>query len=101
MPPDVARQCGVLQVKSNAELALRFVMANPNVDVTLSGMTNIAQVEENAAIASNGAPLSEAELLGVNTAMEENKRLADLYCTSCNTVRRIVHKASQSRKYSS
>lgn len=83
MPPLAAQRSGV-QVKSSVELALRFVMTNPNVNVALSGMSTLEQVEENAAIASNTAPLSETELAGINAAMDENKRLADLYCTGCN-----------------
>jgi len=83
MPPEVAKRFGV-KAKSSVEVALRFVMTNPNVDVTLSGMSALAQVEENAAIASNATPLSPAEMLGVAEAMEENKRLSDLYCTGCN-----------------
>ena len=83
MPPMVAQRFGV-QVRSSAELALRFVMANPNVSVALSGMSAMRQVEENAAIASNAAPLSLAELEGINAAMEENRRMSDLYCTGCN-----------------
>jgi len=83
MPPEVARRFGV-QVRSNAELALRFVMTNPNVNVALSGMSTMQQVEENAAIASNATPLSEAELEGIHAAMGENQRLSDLYCTGCN-----------------
>lgn len=83
MPPQVAERFGV-QVKSSVELALRFVMTNPNVDITLSGMSTMAQLEENAAIASNATPLSAAELQGIAEAMEENKRLSDLYCTGCN-----------------
>ncbi len=83
MPPEVARRWGV-QVRSSVELALRFVMTNPNVHVALSGMATMQQVEENAAIASNAAPLSAAELEGIRAAMEENRRLSDLYCTGCN-----------------
>lgn len=83
MPPQVAERFGV-QVKSSVELALRFVMTNPNVDIALSGMSTMAQVEENAAIASNASPLSEAELAGIAAASEENKRMSDLYCTGCN-----------------
>jgi len=83
MPPQVAQRFGV-NVKSNAELALRFVMTNPNVDITLSGMSTLAQVEENAAIASNATPLSAEELQGIAAALEENRRMADLYCTGCN-----------------
>lgn len=83
MPPQVAQRFGV-QVRSSAELALRFVMTNPNVNVALSGMSTMQQVEENAAIASNVAPLSAAELEGINAALEENRRMSDLYCTGCN-----------------
>jgi len=83
MPPAVAQRFGV-HVRSSAELALRFVMTNPNVCVALSGMSTMEQVEENAAIASNAAPLSAAELEGINAAMKENRRMSDLYCTGCN-----------------
>lgn len=83
MPRELAEKLGI-QVRSTAELALRFVLANPNVDIALSGMSTLAQVEENTAVASNTAPLSPAEVTGINAAMEENKRLADLYCTGCN-----------------
>ena len=83
IPPEVAQRFGV-KVNNGVELALRFVMANPNVDITLSGMSTLAQVEENAVIASNGAPLSTEELDGIAQALLENKRLADLYCTGCD-----------------
>lgn len=83
LPQKAAEAAGV-KVKSNAELALRFVLANPNIDCALSGMSTMAQVEENVAIASNLAPLSPAEAAGISRLMDENKRLADLYCTGCN-----------------
>jgi predicted aldo/keto reductase-like oxidoreductase len=83
MSREAAERLGI-EVKSSAELALRFVMANPNIDCALSGMSAIEHVIENAATASNAAPLSEAEVEGINAAMIENKRLADLYCTGCN-----------------
>jgi hypothetical protein len=83
LPPELARQLGVT-VHSSAELAFRFVFANPNIDCALSGMGTIEMVEENAATASNTAPLSQEELDRINAAMTENKRLADLYCTGCD-----------------
>jgi len=83
MPPVVAHRLGV-RTKSSAELALRFVMTNPNVNVALSGMSTMKQVEENIETASNAAPLSPAELEGINAAMEENRRMSELYCTGCN-----------------
>jgi predicted aldo/keto reductase-like oxidoreductase len=83
MPKTTAAELG-LKIASNAELALRFVFANPNIDCAISGMEAMEQVEENVAIASNTAPLNAMEVAGINAAMEENQRLADLYCTGCN-----------------
>jgi len=77
---------GLLKEKpaSTAEMAMRFVLANPNVDISLSGMENIAMLEENAKIASMEGYLTPAEIITVNKMMEENKKLAELYCTSCD-----------------
>lgn len=71
------------EVKSTAEMALRFVIANPHVNVALSGMQNLEQLEENAKVASIEGPLSEAEYAQVFSMLEENKKLAELYCTGC------------------
>ncbi len=68
---------------STPELALRFVMSNPNVSVALSGMSTMQQVEENCATASRDSFLSDEERGLVEKSMEENKRLAELYCTGC------------------
>ena len=77
---------GLLKDKpaSSAEMALRFVLANPNADIALSGMSNMEQLEENARIAKIGSTLSAAEMTQVKAMMEENKKLAELYCTSCD-----------------
>ncbi|NLV75271.1 MAG: hypothetical protein GXY52_11425 [Chloroflexi bacterium] len=65
-----------------AELALRFVLANPSVDVAISGMSTREQVEANCASVDAG-PLSASEVELVNRLVAENKALADLYCTGC------------------
>ncbi len=69
---------------STPELALRFVLANENVSCALSGMNTIEMVEENSATASLDTLLTETELERIKDAMEENRRLADLYCTGCD-----------------
>jgi len=69
--------------KTTPEVALRFVLANPNVSVTLSGMNTVEMVEENAATASRESALSEDERQTIVEALAENSRLADLYCTGC------------------
>jgi predicted aldo/keto reductase-like oxidoreductase len=83
LPAEEVAKAGV-SVQSSAELALRFVFANPNVDCAISGMSTMEHVIENTAIAARTDTLTDAERSGINAMMEENKRLADLYCTGCN-----------------
>ncbi|MFO7948606.1 MAG: aldo/keto reductase, partial [Armatimonadota bacterium] len=71
-------------VASTPELALRFVLSNPNVSVALSGMNTIEMVEENCAAASREEPLSDEERKQVLRAVRENEKLEELYCTGCN-----------------
>lgn len=83
-PSEVIKNLLPGKVMSSAETALRFVISNKNVSCALSGMGSIEMLEENARIASNESQLNEEEIKAVNMAMEENKRLAELYCTGCN-----------------
>ncbi len=69
--------------RSTPEVALRFVLANPNVSCALSGMSTMEQVKENLEVASRPEPLSAEEREAIEAALEENKKLADLYCTGC------------------
>jgi len=82
-PSDVIKNLLARDVKSSAEMALRFVIANPNVNVALSGMQNLQMLEENVKVASTEGPLTDAEVEQINAMMAENKKLADLYCTGC------------------
>jgi predicted aldo/keto reductase-like oxidoreductase len=82
LPIEMAKNLGI-EVKSSAELALRFVLANQNVDCALSGMGSLQMVEENIATASNELPLSTTEVDAINAMMKENEKLAQLYCTGC------------------
>ncbi|AUS96031.1 aldo/keto reductase [Clostridium thermosuccinogenes] len=83
-PSEVIRNLLPGKVSSSPEVALRFVLSNPGVSCALSGMSTIEMVEENARIASNESPLSEAEVAAIKASMEENRRMAGLYCTGCN-----------------
>jgi len=47
-------------------------------------MSSMEMVEENARIASIMEPMSAEENARIDAMMEENKRLAELYCTGCN-----------------
>jgi len=74
----------VPDARSTPELALRFVLANPNVTVAMSGMNTLEMVEENAATCSRTEPLTADELAAIEQALAENQRLSELYCTGCN-----------------
>jgi hypothetical protein len=83
-PSDIVRGLIKREIKSTAEMALRFVLANPNVNIALSGMENEKMLEENVQVASIGGPLTAEEMEQVKAMLDENKRLMDLYCTGCN-----------------
>ncbi|MCL2517898.1 MAG: aldo/keto reductase [Oscillospiraceae bacterium] len=68
---------------STSELAMRFVLGNPNVSCALSGMTNIQMVEENAAIGDLDEPMNEDDWNKSIVMMENLKKFSDLYCTGC------------------
>lgn len=74
---------GALEVKT-PEVALRFVWNNSDVNVALSGMNTIEQVEENVATAERLGKLDERETATVQALVDRNQRLADLYCTGCD-----------------
>ncbi len=82
LPKEISQKLN-LETSSNAEMALRFVFANPNVDCALSGMENIQMVEENAVISSKREPLTNEEVKSITQLMQENESLSKLYCTGC------------------
>lgn len=82
-PSDVIRRMIPSKVTSTAELALRFVLSNPHVSSALSGMSTLEMVEQNARTASLREPLSGEERREMDEALEEKKRLAELFCTGC------------------
>jgi hypothetical protein len=71
------------KVKSTADLALRFVFSNPYVSSALSGMNSVRMVEANVRTASLKEPLTRNEMKRISGALEEKKRLAELFCTGC------------------
>lgn len=75
----------LLGKKSGAtpELALRFVLGNPNVSCALSGMTNIEMVEDNTDVADDEVPMTVEDHKKAIVMMEEIKKFSDLYCTGC------------------
>ena len=82
LPQPVQDRLGI-DPSQAASLALRFVLANPNVSCALSGMGANDIVDQNVAAAS-GEPLSGAERADLVKLLEELEKLAALYCTGCN-----------------
>ena len=70
-------------VKRVPELALRFVLANPAVDIALSGMSTMEQVEENLRIANDAVPFTPENMDAVERHLQRLHKMADLYCTGC------------------
>lgn len=83
LPSEAIRTMLKRDVQSTAEMALRFVLANSNVNIALSGMENLEMLEENAKVASIEGPLDPQELAQVAQMLTENQKLAELYCTGC------------------
>jgi len=69
--------------RSTPEIALRFVLSNPNVTCAISGMSTVEMVEQNAATASREEPLTDEERQAILAQLEEKQKLAELYCTGC------------------
>ena len=65
----------------DATLALHFVCANPHVTVTIPGMAEPGELEQNLTAVNNTAPLTEAELARIE---EIRKELGTHFCRRCN-----------------
>jgi len=70
-------------VKSTPELALRFVLANKNVSVALSGMGSMEMVEENVRVASSSKLLTKEELQVIENFIEERRKKEEIPCNMC------------------
>lgn len=70
---------------SRAEWALQWVWNQPEVSVVLSGMSTMAQVEENVTAAGRSGPgkLTQNELALINKVKEAYQGLCPIPCTAC------------------
>ncbi|MHB9133954.1 MAG: aldo/keto reductase [Armatimonadota bacterium] len=65
------------------ELAMRFVLSNPNVSVALSGMSTMEQVEENIAVCADPMSLTDDDRAAIEEHLVRLQKLAELYCSGC------------------
>ena len=68
---------------SPAEIALRFVAEQDRVVMILSGMNNVAQMEENIAFMKDPKPLSEEAHRAIGEVREMIRALKLVACTGC------------------
>lgn len=72
------------QTFSTENLALRFVLANQNVDIALSGMQEVQFLYDNVKLASEEQTLSTHDYEHIQKVLCEKKELSKIYCTGCN-----------------
>lgn len=83
-PSEVLKTALGRESTSTPEVALRFVLSNEHVSCALSGMSAMAHVEQNLEVASRAGGLTASEKDAIDRMFEENRKLADLYCTGCD-----------------
>jgi predicted aldo/keto reductase-like oxidoreductase len=68
---------------SPASWAIRFAASLPMVQVVLSGMTNMEQLEDNIATMSPLKPLNDADRAVIEKALGAYRKASAVPCTSC------------------
>ena len=76
---EIAEEVGAVSV---ADLAIRYVLANPNVDTIACGMRKKQDVDDSVASAERG-PLTAEQVETVNEAMADLARDNVDFCTAC------------------
>ncbi len=83
LPPDADKILRDLGGGSNASYALRFAASFPNMAVVLSGMSDMAQMEDNLSFMKDFEPLTEKEYKALSKVCDIFKGLNLIPCTSC------------------
>lgn len=76
----LAREVGALSV---AELAIRYVYSNPNVDTMLCGMTRKSDVDDSVAAVERGKFTAD-QIAVIERFFAERSREKVKFCTGCN-----------------
>lgn len=83
LPADADRIFRDLNGGSNASYAIRFAASFPNMAMVLSGMSNMAQMEDNLSAMKDFRPLDEREMQAVKNVCDIFRSLNLIPCTSC------------------
>ncbi len=70
-------------VRSQVELAFRYLLSIPGVTTPISGMTRMRDVEENAKTADQFKPLSQREMARLREVAVKYSGLMEQFCTGC------------------
>ncbi len=69
---------------SNASYAIRFAASFPNMFMVLSGMSNLAQINDNMSYMKDFKPLDEKEMQAVNDVRKAFSEINLIPCTACH-----------------
>ena len=83
LPEKAQRIFDELHGGSNASYAIRFCAGFEGIEMVLSGMSNLAQLEDNISYMKNFKPLCEEEQQAVKKVCEVFKSLEIIPCTAC------------------
>ena len=72
---------------SYSSWAIRFAASLPGIITVLSGMSNMAQMEDNTSYMQNFKPLSDDESATIEKAREALASVPHIQCTGCNYCR--------------
>ena len=74
-----------------ASWGLRYAASLPNVQVVLSGMSSMEQVEDNLRTFTNFTPLTDVERQTVTDALAEYRKTGAVPCTGCRYCKPCPH----------
>ena len=83
VPSETLRKKLPGRAKTTSEAALQFVLSNPGVSTACSGMSNLAQLEENLCTVEKAKETDETDFAAANAILDELKGLGDRFCTGC------------------
>lgn len=83
LPEEADKILRELNRGSNASIAIRFAASYPSMAMVLSGMSNMAQMEDNIGAMRDFKPLDEAEMAAVKKVCAIFCSLNLIPCTSC------------------
>lgn len=69
---------------SNASYAIRFAASFPNMFMVLSGMSDLAQINDNMSYMKDFKPLDEKEMQAVNDVRKAFSEINLIPCTACH-----------------